>query len=501
MPSLLEKYNENLSTIYSTTGLGTETYETPRTSVNPTNPFITVLPNTNDTSTGVNKRFNGAFLSTSRIKDDIRLAPYGASVARDGARIFQFLQSPKGVRFLATQTTLQAFNAYPKTRIFNLGAGILASLVPGVHAKRFVDTTTITNTVRGIFTGQVSSQVGLSPIKSGLYGDNGWFTGGTNNGMFTGKNAFSRALRWAAKDLKNLNPFAKPEQQSNINDPYNKTPQLDAPRAVTVVNTPTAGTAIASTLLDRVSYKFLQETETPESTNKTDIISFRFKTVGTTQEETEYIPFRAFISTITESVKPEHNEQRYIGRTERFITYSGAKRTASIEFNIVAFSEKEIDAMWTRINYLTGLAFPKGVSASGFMIPQLFKITIGKIYQDQPCYIESLDYTMLDEMTTFDIDREVAQVIKVQMNISLIEKTSRYYNSPFYQITEDNTEAGIAKRIIVPNLPRPLPELPRTPTRDAPDINTDLSDTGFRVPTFRYNPRVGAPVRRTPQLL
>ena len=166
---------------------------------------------------------------------------------------------------------------------------------------------------------------------------------------------------------------------------------------------------------------------------KSDIIKFIFRT---NEFNANPVHFRAFISSLKENVKPEFSEQRYIGRTERFVTYSGAKRTANMEFNIVAFGRSEINPVWKRINYLTGLAFPKGYTDSGFMIPPLFKITIGGIYEDQPCYIDTLDYDFIDENITFDIDEEVPQVVNVKMNIILLEKTSKYFDSPFYKITE-----------------------------------------------------------------
>jgi hypothetical protein len=136
-------------------------------------------------------------------------------------------------------------------------------------------------------------------------------------------------------------------------------------------------------------------------------------------------------------VKPEFNEQRYLGRTERYVTYAGARRTATLQFNIVAFSENELTGMWTRINYLTGLAFPRGVAEdSGFMIPPLFKITVGDIYDVQPCYLDSIDFDFIDNDITFDIDRQVSKLINVNMSIVLLEKRSKYYNSPFYNIIE-----------------------------------------------------------------
>lgn len=163
----------------------------------------------------------------------------------------------------------------------------------------------------------------------------------------------------------------------------------------------------------------------------TDIVKFMFSNL-----EGEVVQFRALISSIKENVKPEFTEQRYVGRTERFIVYGGAKRTVSLNFNVVAFSAEEQYGMWQRVNYLSGLAFPKEVK-NGFMVPPLFKITVGGLYDGQPCYLENIDYDFLDESITFDVDREVPYSVSVSMQLSILEKRSKFYDSPFYKITED----------------------------------------------------------------
>jgi hypothetical protein len=164
----------------------------------------------------------------------------------------------------------------------------------------------------------------------------------------------------------------------------------------------------------------------------TDIIKFIFSEA----DGTNPVHFRALISSIKENIKPEYTEQRYVGRIERFVTYSGVKRSVSLQFNIVAMSDAELDNMWLRINNLSGRAFPRAISANGFMVPPLFKITVGGIYENQPCYIETLDYDFLDESITFDIDKEVSKVINVNMSLTLLEKRTKVYDSPFYKITE-----------------------------------------------------------------
>lgn len=185
---------------------------------------------------------------------------------------------------------------------------------------------------------------------------------------------------------------------------------------------------------------------------KTDIIKFMFSDFNSSNP----VRFRALLSSIKESIKPEFNEQRYIGRTERYVTYGGAKRSVNVVFNVVAFSEQERDTVWTRVNYLSGLAFPRGVN-NGFMIPPLFKITVGGIYDDQPCYIESLDYDFLDDSITFDINKEVPFAVNVNMQLSIIEKSTKFHTSPFYKITED-VEKEQSKTVTIVQFGGPPPQ-------------------------------------------
>jgi len=222
----------------------------------------------------------------------------------------------------------------------------------------------------------------------------------------------------------------EPTKYASVNDPLNKTVttqdgkvRIDPTAAYTIyTNSPV--TVPTTTRAQGLGAEIITAPR-----QKSDIINFSF-------DNGNLLVFRAFISSIKEAVKPEFNEQRYVGRTERFVTYGGAKRSLSLTFNLAAFSSDEIDLMWKRVNFLTGLAFPTGIK-NGFMIPPLCRISIGGIYENQPCYVESLDYDFLDDSIVFDIDKEVPTVINVSMQLSLLEKRSKFYNTPFYKITED----------------------------------------------------------------
>lgn len=236
------------------------------------------------------------------------------------------------------------------------------------------------------------------------------------NGYFTGQNEYANGIASDQTTERTTPLLTGPDKKSvssKIKDPFN-------------LQTATSTNFYSSIAQDVNS--FVDE----QTATKNDIIKFIFSHPYNNSK----IHFRAFINAFKETVKPEFAEQRYIGRTERFVTYSGAKRTATLSFNIVAFSKDEIGAVWKRVNYLTGLAFPRGVSSSGFMIPPLFRLTVGGIYDSQPVYIDTLEHEFIDEngSIVFDIDEEVSQVINVNMTVSLLEKESKFYDSPFYAI-------------------------------------------------------------------
>lgn len=148
------------------------------------------------------------------------------------------------------------------------------------------------------------------------------------------------------------------------------------------------------------------------------------------------IPFKAMLTNIQETVNVEYDAQRYIGRTESNIVYAGANRDLSFTFYIQAFSKDELDFIWQKINYLTGLCFPSSYS-DGFMVPPFVQLTIGRYYLDQPGYIKSLSHTIEDN-TSWDIDDDAQMPMGVTVNMSfaVIEKTQVKTGSKFYGFGE-----------------------------------------------------------------
>lgn len=160
-----------------------------------------------------------------------------------------------------------------------------------------------------------------------------------------------------------------------------------------------------------------------------------FITVKIAMGRKDPVRFRAYIKDIQQSSNPQYKEYQYIGRTEKFVSFSGAQREVSFKLSVLAHSQEELLEVWKRINYLTGLVFPFGVS-NGVYQPNIARITIGNLYVDQPLYITALSTNFSDVIESWDIDAEIPMGATVDIKGMLIEKNQRVANSPFYGITE-----------------------------------------------------------------
>lgn len=156
------------------------------------------------------------------------------------------------------------------------------------------------------------------------------------------------------------------------------------------------------------------------------------------------VPFRAFISNISENISPEVTDRRYIGRLERNIVYNGVLRELSFQLQVFAFSEDEMGKVWQKINYITGLCYPSTYS-TGFMVPPLVKLTIGDFYRDQPGYIRSLTHN-LDENISWEITpgSQVPQGIVMNIGFSVLEKRQMQTSDTFYPFGETRSAEKVA---------------------------------------------------------
>ena len=193
----------------------------------------------------------------------------------------------------------------------------------------------------------------------------------------------------------------------------------------------------------------------------------------------EGIYFRAFIQDFKHDAKGEYEEQRYVGRPERFVVYKGMNRSVSFTLYLVAFSKEELSAVWVRANMLNKLVYPID-SRAGYMTPPLVKMTLGGVLEDQPGYVTDISMDLADY--SWDIDSELTQVVKLNINFNLIEKN-------FITQRNANAVAGtelFANSLITaqldstPILSRNLAVNIDLPQIDLQPANDPLSEQNFR---------------------
>lgn len=211
------------------------------------------------------------------------------------------------------------------------------------------------------------------------------------------------------------------------------------------------------------------------------------------------IKFRAYLKDLQQTATPQYKEFQYVGRTEKFINFTGAQRDISFKLGLLATHPNELKEMWKRINYLTGLVFPYNIS-NGIYQPNIARITIGQVYVDQPMYITGLSTNFSEISESWDIYAEVPISAQIDLKCVLIEKNQKVAETPFYEIyqkyySEEINDYNELNR-------RPLPQVPpasqaRTAERVAAPPVTGPDPSQIRPAVIKPNPAPPQPKQPT----
>ena len=145
------------------------------------------------------------------------------------------------------------------------------------------------------------------------------------------------------------------------------------------------------------------------------------------------VRFRAFIEDISENVTPSYNENKYLGRYETFYTYSKVVRDLSFKLTLQAFSKSEIASVIKRMSYLTSLAYP--TNTNNYLTPNILQITIGRIYNEQPCLVQGISHTIEND-SSWDVDDQYPMRIIANIKVRLLDKEA-------YEVNEQGLYAGL----------------------------------------------------------
>jgi hypothetical protein len=132
------------------------------------------------------------------------------------------------------------------------------------------------------------------------------------------------------------------------------------------------------------------------------------------------VQFRAVLTGFSETVSPSWDSSKFVGNPFPFWTYTGVERSASFTLKLYCQNEEELAMMWEKINFLTQKAYPTIVNK--LVEAPFINLTLGNIYHDTTGFINSLSYTVEDDVTW---ETEVKglwlpKVVNVQMEFKLV---------------------------------------------------------------------------------
>ena len=199
-----------------------------------------------------------------------------------------------------------------------------------------------------------------------------------------------------------------------------------------------------------------------KSSEYKDLIKFYFRDV----RNRKTLIFRAFLTNIQDSISPEWNNYRYIGRPDDVYVYKGTSRSVSFSMKVAAFSRREMIPMWEKINYLVGLNYGSYVDTKTYgegqyyqnnpgMSSPICKITIGDYLTEQTGYIKDFNISIPPEYpwdTIVDdggknVIGELPQVVDINMGFQIIpQQVPDSYGKHFGRVGTSDTigESGLS---------------------------------------------------------
>lgn len=198
---------------------------------------------------------------------------------------------------------------------------------------------------------------------------------------------------------------------------------------------------------------------------KKDYIIFTLQSGG------DLVQLRAFLDDFGVNVNGQWNEKRYIGRYEKFVTYTGVDRKIDLSFYLLPQNRSELSVIWEKLDWITRLTYPVDIQTAGHFEPPLTKLTIGNVFNNLVVYVNSVSWKT-DKDTIWDIDYEVPQYLRVTMSLTVIESAmNTLQRGALYEIAKSTQGKRVLSFLTPPTVPETatittIQEQP--PLREAP---------------------------------
>lgn len=193
-----------------------------------------------------------------------------------------------------------------------------------------------------------------------------------------------------------------------------------------------------------------------KDTNQVPVL---FKKYG----NTTIVPFTGTVSGISEDVTPEWSGFQYVGSPFKNYRYNGVERSLKFSLKLYYFELGERTTMIKKINYLKSLAFPydklsqikskanENYSQYAFS-PNLVYVTIGELYKNVFGYIESLSFSIQDNVTWANFDNggskditSYPSIVDVSIGLKIIENHTVDTSTSTYRYNFDGRSGDSIK--------------------------------------------------------
>lgn len=182
-------------------------------------------------------------------------------------------------------------------------------------------------------------------------------------------------------------------------------------------------------------YKVFDEPQSPEDakiSDEQDFIPLKFTSVANNTT----VQFKATITGLSEQFSPGWENSRFIGSPFNFYNYQSIERTTQFTFKVFSLNSGEHKENWKKLGYLSTLCYPQSYeSATGAVSAPFLKFTLGDMYRNKECFIESMTYNIDDDFP-WEIglndktlkNYRLPMIVEITMTLKFIESKSSTHN-------------------------------------------------------------------------
>lgn len=166
----------------------------------------------------------------------------------------------------------------------------------------------------------------------------------------------------------------------------------------------------------------LDTLNTSVNATQNDFVKLKFESV----RDSKVLQFRSYITTFNDNFAPQYTDINYIGRPDTLKLFKGTQRTISLAFKVPIFSGgDEIGVVYKKLEELIKIGtLGKNVVGQVYMDGPFIRLTIGSWLKNTPVVLTSLKYDTNPTEYTWDISKEVPQVVDVSLDCFVLSSNN-----------------------------------------------------------------------------